>query len=275
MSGVVVYPAKFGGQPEQERTAGLPAQDPAVLWRFARLVLEAIVRSVAAAEGALSPPPARLVAVDVLIGGAAVAGELVGQFANRLAHAGRSIGGGVLSIAAGERTGAPPALSRLAERGRRERAAAGADLERLAATLVPAVTAAVLDRLDLTALVRDRVKLDALVAEVDVDAVVARVDLDAVAARLDVDTVANRIDLDAIVDRLDLVALASRTIEGIDLAGIIRESTGSVTDDVVRGVRMQGIQADQAVARLVARLLRRKPVPSDVDGAVPRLGAPS
>jgi hypothetical protein len=275
VSGVVVYPVEFGEQPEQEPAAAPPAQAPPVPWRFARLVLEAVVRSVAAAEGALSPPPARRLAADVLIGGAAVAGELVGQVANRVARAGRSIGGGVLGIAAGERTGPPPGLSRLAERGRRERAAAGADLERLAAALVPAITAAVLDRLDLTALVRDRVELDALVAGVDVDAVVARVDLDAVAARLDVDTVASRIDLDAIVDRLDLVALASRTIEGIDLAGIIRESTGSVTGDVVRGVRMQGIQADQAVAGLVARLLRRRPGPSDVDGAGPAAVAPS
>ena len=59
------------------------------------------------------------------------------------------------------------------------------------------------------------------------------------------DAIARRVDLDAIVDRLDLVALANRVIEGIDLAEIIRESTGSVTGEMVRGVRMQGIEADR------------------------------
>jgi hypothetical protein len=96
--------------------------------------------------------------------------------------------------------------------------------------------------------VRDRVALDALVAEVNVD---------------------------AIVDRLDLVTLANRVIDGIDLPEIIRESTGSVTGDMVRDVRMRGIEADEAVAGLAARLLRRRPRPPGVDTAVPGLGAPT
>jgi hypothetical protein len=238
MSGVVVYRAELVEQADGARAA----------WRLTRLVVEAVARSVAAAEGTLVSPPARRIAVDVLVGGAAVAGELVGQVTSRLTRAARGLG-----------VTAMPALSHLAERGRRERVAAGADLERLAGALVPAITAAVLDRIDLTALVRDRVELDALVAEVDADAVVARVDLDAIAARIDVDAVARRIDLDAIVNRLDLVALANQTVDGMDLSELIRDSTGSVTDDMVRGVRMQGVQADQAVAGFVARLLRRRP----------------
>jgi len=279
MSGVVLYPAEFGTQPdgqsdsgEEPVASGQPAHDPAVPWRVARLLLEAAARSASAVDGALNRvPPARQVAVDVMVGGGAVASEVAGRVAGRLAAAGRSIGGGVLGLPLVEERLAPRrALSRLAERGRQERAAATADLQHLVAALVPAVTAAVLDRIDLTAVVRDRVALDALVAEVDVDAVAGRIDVDAVVARVDVDTIANRVDLDAIVDRLDLVGLANRVIDGIDLPEIIRESTGSVTGDLVRGVRMQGIEADQAVAGLVARLLRRRPGRSGVDG----LGAP-
>jgi hypothetical protein len=83
-----------------------------------------------------------------------------------------------------------------------------------------------------------------------------------------VDAIARRIDLDAIVDRLDLVDLTNRAIDGIDLPEIIRESTGSISGDMVRGVRMHGIEADQAVTSLVSRLLRRGPRQSGVDTAV-------
>lgn len=266
MSGVVRYPAEVGPQSDDPGAGGRPDRDPTVPWRVTRLVLEVAVRSASAVDDALTRAPARRAAVDVLIGGGAVASEVAGLVAGLLALAGRSVGGRVprLPQALGP-IGPLRTLSRLAERGRSERAAAAVDLQRLAAAVVPAVTAAVLDRLDLTALVRDRVALDVLVAEVNVDAV---------AAKVDVDAIARRVDLDAIVDRLDLVALANQAIDGIDLPEVIRESTGSVTGDMVRGVRMQGIAADQAVAGLVGRLLRRRPRQPGVDTAVPGLGAP-
>jgi hypothetical protein len=253
-----------------------PMRDPALAWRVARLLFEATARSVSAVDGALIRAPAGQVAVDMMIGAGAVATEATGRVAGRLVVTGRRIGAGMprppLRV---ERLNPLRALSRLAERGRRERAAAAIDLERLAAALVPAVTAALLDRLDLTALVRDRVALDTLVSEVNVDAVAARVDIDAITARVDVDTIAGRVDVDAIVDRLDLVALANRVIDGIDLPEIIRESTGSVTGDMVRDVRMRGIEADEAVAGLAARFLRRRPRPPGVDAAVPAVGTPT
>ena len=137
----------------------------------------------------------------------------------------------------------------------------------------------VVDGLDLDAAVA-RVDLDAAVARVDVasvvdrvdlDRAVDRVDLDAAAARLDIEAVLDRIDLTALVlrrvdllaivqtvlDRLDLVAIAAEVIDGVDLPEIIRESTGSMASDTVRGVRMQGIAADEAVGRAVDRLLLR------------------
>jgi hypothetical protein len=238
------------------------APDATFLWRVVRLVMEAAASSLTAVDGALARrQPVRWVAVDLMIGGGAVAGEMAG----RLAAGVRSFTGGVsrLPLVSG-RFGPLRAMSVLAERGRRERAAAAADLQALAAALVPAVTSAVLDRLDLTAVVRDRVALDLLVAEVDVDAVVARIDVDAIAGH---------IDLEAFVDRLDLVDLAHRVLDGIDLPEIIRESTGSISGDIVHGVRMQGIEADRAVTTLVSRLLRRRPRQPDVDA--PANGRPA
>lgn len=132
------------------------------------------------------------------------------------------------------------------------------------------LTDVVLRHVDLEAVV-DAVDLDEVVAKVDVSAVVERVDLDAAAARLDIDAVLDRIDLTAVVlrrvdlraiveavlDRLDLIGLAVEVIDGVDLPEIIRESTGSMASDTVRGVRMQGVAADEAVGRAVDRLLLR------------------
>ena len=47
-------------------------------------------------------------------------------------------------------------------------------------------------------------------------------------------------------------------MNGIDLPEIIRESTGSMASEVVRDVRMQSIDADVAIARIVDRLIRRR-----------------
>jgi hypothetical protein len=88
----------------------------------------------------------------------------------------------------------------------------------------------ILDEIDLTALVRAQLDLDALVADVDIDAVISRI---------------------------DLIALADRVIEGVDLPGIIRESTSSVTAEVMTDVRTQGERADDLVSGFVDRVLGR------------------
>jgi hypothetical protein len=185
------------------------------------------------------------------------------------------------------------AVDMLADRGRRARVNAGDDLKRLVAVIAPAVVQEVLNTLDLNAIVHERVDIDDLVATVDIeaiinrvdiddvvrrvdlDAIVDRIDIDIVAKRLDIDAVADRIDLDriverldldkvvarvdidAVIDRVDLVALAEEIIDGIDLPEIIRESTGSMTSEVVRDVRIQSIEADERVTRIIDRLLRR------------------
>ncbi|EME17554.1 hypothetical protein [Rhodococcus triatomae] len=130
---------------------------------------------------------------------------------------------------------------------------ARADLERI------------VDRLDLDAIVAtvdlDRavrgVDLDAIVDRVDLDRAVGRVDLDGAVRGVDVDAIAARLDLDAVIGRIDLVGLADQVIEGVDLPQIIRDSTGSLSEEAVRGVRSQGMHADDAVAGFVGRLFGR------------------
>jgi hypothetical protein len=150
-----------------------------------------------------------------------------------------------------------------------DRAVSAVDLDAAAARLDVSM---VLDRIDLTAVVLERVDLDAIVRRVldriDLTAVVLeRVDLDALIQafldRIDLTAVVlRRVDLDAVIqaalDRIDLVPLAVEVIEGVDLPEIIRESTGSMASDTVQGVRMQGIVADEAVGRALDRLLLRR-----------------
>jgi hypothetical protein len=114
-----------------------------------------------------------------------------------------------------------------------------------------------LERVDVQSVV-DRIDIEGLIERIDVAGVVERIDVAAVIDRVDIDSVVDRIDIDGVVDRVDLLALARYVVDGIDLAGLIRTSTGSVASEVVRGVRSQGADADQAVERVVDRLLLRR-----------------
>ena len=67
------------------------------------------------------------------------------------------------------------------------------------------------------------------------------------------------IDIDAIIARIDLIGLADQVIDGVDLPKIIRESTTSVTAEVMTDVRTQGERADDMVSGLVDRMLGRTP----------------
>jgi hypothetical protein len=87
------------------------------------------------------------------------------------------------------------------------------------------IVAAVIDELDLTAIVRDRLHAEAI---------------------------------DAVIARIDLIGLANEIIDGVDLPAIIRESTSSVTADVMTDVRGQGERADAAVSGFVDRVLGRR-----------------
>jgi len=71
------------------------------------------------------------------------------------------------------------------------------------------------------------------------------------------DAVVAEVDIDAIVARLDLIGLANDVIDGVDLQAIIRDSTASVTEEVMADARTQGERADDMVAGFVDRMLGR------------------
>lgn len=185
-------------------------------------------------------------------------------------------------------------LDEMAARGRTARQQMATEWAAVMDALVPRVLAAVLDRIDLTQLVLERVDIERLVAavdldrvveqvnlervvdrvpvqrvvdRVDVDAVVARVDTQALIDRVDIDAIAARVDLDAIIARLDLPALANDVIDEIDLPDLLRESSGAMGSETVRGLRMQSIRADEGVSRIVDRLLQRRRPASAGGGA--------
>ncbi len=116
--------------------------------------------------------------------------------------------------------------------------------------------AAIVDRIDVEA-VASRIDLDRLAEGLDLQAIVDRLDLDVAAARFNADLVVARVDLDAIVRRIDVIGIAQSVIDAIDLPEIVRESTGALSSDAVRAVRAEGRRADDRVAGLVDRLLRR------------------
>jgi hypothetical protein len=98
---------------------------------------------------------------------------------------------------------------------------------------VSALVGEVLDRIDLTSIVLQRVDLNAVV--------------------------------EAVLTQVDVSALVGEVLDEIDLPEIIRESTGAMASDTVRTVRMQGVNADEAVGRLVRVLMRRNgPAPDEL-----------
>ncbi|MEU4667733.1 hypothetical protein AB0F91_07155 [Amycolatopsis sp. NPDC023774] len=93
--------------------------------------------------------------------------------------------------------------------------------------VVTAAAAVVLDAVDVPKLLGEHVDLDAVLAEVDVAGLVSTLDFG------------------------DLVA-------AMDLPEVVRQSSGAVAGEAIRGVRGAGVNADDAVARVVGRVLRRR-----------------
>ena len=72
----------------------------------------------------------------------------------------------------------------------------------------------------------------------------------------------DEIDLNNLVrERIDLIGLADEVIDGVDLQAIIRQSTATVSENVMSDVRSQGVRADDMVSGFVDRLLGRQPEP--------------
>jgi len=160
------------------------------------------------------------------------------------------------------------------------------------ADILPRLVDATLDRIDLTELVLARLDLDRIVDAVDLERAIARVDLNAVVARVDIEAIVRGLDLASIANevidqldltaianeviaQLDLAAIASDVIDEVDLPQIVRQSTGTMATETVEGVRVQGMSADRAVARLVDRLLGRDGERGRLEAGDPAGGDPA
>jgi hypothetical protein len=117
------------------------------------------------------------------------------------------------------------------------------------ADVMPRLVDGIVEQLDLTTLVADRI---------DLDAIVDKIDLDAIVDRIDVDEIVRRVDLDVAVGRVDLIGIADRVIGEVDVPELIRESTGAVTSETVRSVRMLSAEVDRRLAYIVDRVLMRR-----------------
>jgi hypothetical protein len=102
------------------------------------------------------------------------------------------------------------------------------DLERL--------VVAVLDTMDLTTVVLDRVDLQRIV-----------------------ESALDSLDLNEVVrTRVDLAGIAEEVIDEVDLPEIIRESSTGVASEVVDATRMSAVGADELVSRWVDKFLLRR-----------------
>jgi hypothetical protein len=165
------------------------------------------------------------------------------------------------TIAAGDR-----AVERWSVRGEEEQAGNEALLSAFVARLVPELAAAIVDRLDLAGivaavpidLIMEQIDVDAIVSRVDVDALIRRVDVDAIVSRVDVDAIVSRVDINAIMTRVDIAPMATEILDAVDIGAIVRESSGSVTGDIVDSARVRSMQLDTLTNRIVDTILLRR-----------------
>ncbi|NKT44354.1 hypothetical protein [Prescottella equi] len=199
-------------------------------------------------DGNRTPDPARVVAGSVAFLGDAL----------------RYAAGTTLDLAR-RVPGVDAGLALLESRGAETLRAADAVVDRVLREVVRRVVAAALAEVDITAVVREHVDLDAIaegidieriVDRVDIERIVDRVDVDAIAARVDiapildrvdVDDVAARVDIERIVDRVDVNAIAAkvdvdRIAASVDIDAVIgRVDLVGLSNEVIEGVDLPRI----------------------------------
>lgn len=132
------------------------------------------------------------------------------------------------------------------------RAAIGSVLDRL----VPALTDAIVSRMNLTDVVLRNVDLETIVSsaldQLDLTAIVLE--------RVDVDQIVAQTNIEAVIDRVPMIQIADYIIEEIDLPQIIRESTGGIAMDAFTTTRFSAVKSDEILSRVVNGLLLRRQV---------------
>jgi hypothetical protein len=127
----------------------------------------------------------------------------------------------------------------------------------------------IIDRVDVDKII-DRVDVEKIIDRVDVDKIIDRVDVDKIIGRVDINEIVARVDLPAIMGRMDIAPMAEEIIAEVDIAAIVRQSTGSITGDAVDGGRLTAMRIDGFVDRVADRILfRRKARDLDVPGYDP------
>jgi hypothetical protein len=87
--------------------------------------------------------------------------------------------------------------------------------------------------------------------ELVVEWILARVDVNAI--------VAEKVDVEAVVQRVDVIALAREVIVELDIPEIVRNSSQTMAAETVDGLRKHGMSADRTVSEFIDRLVGRKP----------------
>ncbi|MBM4588671.1 hypothetical protein GS507_10780 [Rhodococcus hoagii] len=144
-------------------------------------------------DGNRTPDPARVVAGSVAFLGDAL----------------RYAAGTTLDLAR-RVPGVDAGLALLESRGAETLRAADAVVGRVLREVVRRVVAAALTEVDITAVVREHVDLDAIAEGIDIERIVDRVDIERIVDRVDVDAIAARVDIAPILDRVDVDAVTAR-----------------------------------------------------------------
>jgi hypothetical protein len=76
--------------------------------------------------------------------------------------------------------------------------------------------------------------------------------------QIDIDDIVARVDVDSILAKVDTVALAREVIKALDIPDMVRQQSGNLAAEGIEGLRLQGMQADRIVARVIDTVLGRK-----------------
>jgi hypothetical protein len=105
-----------------------------------------------------------------------------------------------------------------------------------------------------------QVDIDGIISQVDIDGIVGRVDLDALMTRIDIDALMTRVDVGSLLERVDMAPIVTDVLDTVDIGSLVRDSTGSVTTELIDGARISAVRLDLLVNRIVDKILfRRKP----------------
>ncbi len=115
----------------------------------------------------------------------------------------------------------------------------------------------IIDRVDVDKIV-SRVDVEKIIDRVDVEKIIDRVDVEKIIDRVDINTIVGRVDMQGIMGQIDIAPMAQDIIATVDIASIVRESTGSITGDAVDGGRVTAMRIDGFIDRVADRILLRK-----------------